>query len=362
MVTDSRIQRFAELLVDYCIEGSYHRRYVGVTGTTAAEPLIIAVYEKLLKTEAFPVLRISFPEQTSIFFSSASDYHFTTLNKFELNYAKLVDAVIHIQSETNTRALSNISPVKQATYIRTNASITRMFLNKKWVLTLFPTSGYAQEAEMSLSEFEDFVYNAMYLDEKNPVNAWRRIGREQKALIRKIEGVHEVRILSDDTDLRFSITGRRFISSDGHTNMPSGEIYVAPVENSVEGHIFFDISAGYRGTLVSGVKLCFKKGEVVEAYAEKNESLLHTILDIDEGARRIGEFGIGTNLRIDRFIHNILFDEKVYGTIHLALGRSVHNSGGKNKSTIHWDMIKDMRKGGLILFDGKVFQRDGRFK
>lgn len=361
MLIDNRMYRLANLLVNYCIGGVHRGQYVGITGTTVAEPLIMAIYEKLLIEKAFPVLRISFPEQTSIFFFVGGTYHFTMLNKFELNYARLVDATIYIQSETNTRALTNISSWKQSTFARTNASVLKKLLSKRWVLTLFPTLAYAQEAEMSLREFEDFVYQSMYLDEKNPIDVWKNVGKRQETFIRKIGKVNEVRILSNDTDLKFSITKRQFISSDGHTNMPSGEVYIAPVENSVEGHIFFDISAGYRGTVVSGVKLVFRKGEVVEAHAEKNNELLHAILNTDKGARRVGEFGIGTNLRINRFIHNILFDEKVYGTIHIALGRTVYNSGGKNKSAIHWDMIKDMRKGGLILFDGKIFQRDGRF-
>lgn len=355
------MQSFANLLVNYCIGGARRGQYVGIVGTTVAEPLIMAIYEKLLRDKAFPVLRISSPEQSSIFFSIGGTYHLRKLNMFELNYARLVDATIYIQSETNTRALTNISSWKQAIFARTNALVLKKLLSKRWVLTLFPTLAYAQEAEMSLREFEYFVYQSMYLDEKNPINAWKKIGKRHEALIRKIGKVNEVRILSSDTDLKFSIAKRQFISSDGHTNMPSGEIYIAPVEDSVEGHIFFDISAGYRGTAVSGVKLVFRKGEVVEAHAEENNELLQAILNTDKGARRVGEFGIGTNLRINRFIHNILFDEKVYGTIHIALGRTVRNSGGKNKSAIHWDMIKDMRKDGLILFDGKIFQRDGRF-
>ena len=234
-------------------------------------------------------------------------------------------------------------------------------LKKKWTLTLFPTEAYAQDAEMSLRDFEDFVYGATFSDEDDPVKAWQDLKKRQDGLISKLEGAKEVQIIGPGTDLWMSIAGRTFINSAGTHNMPSGEVFTGPVEDSAEGVIAYDYPVVNQGREIDGIRLVFEKGKVVEATATKNQDFLLKMLDMDPGARRLGELGIGTNFKIQRFIKTILFDEKIGGTIHLALGASYAETGGKNSSGLHWDMIKDLRKGGELRIDGKAIQKDGKF-
>jgi aminopeptidase len=235
-------------------------------------------------------------------------------------------------------------------------------MKKPWTLTLFPTSAFAQDADMSLTEFEDFVYSATFADQDRPVAKWRALERRQEKMIAALKGADEVHIVGPDTDLTLSVKGRTFINSAGTNNMPSGEIFTGPVETSAEGYIKYDFPVCHAGREIDGIRLVFRKGKVVEASATKNEKFLLSMLDIDRGARRLGELGIGTNFGIDRFVRNILFDEKIGGTIHLALGKSYEETGGRNESALHWDMIKDLRKGGALYVDGEVIQKDGKFK
>jgi len=267
----------------------------------------------------------------------------------------------YIYSSRNTRALGDVDPELQTRMAKASRPLKNKLLKKKWTLTLFPTAAYAQDAEMSLRDFEDFVYGATFSDEADPVKAWNALRRKQDKLISKLEGAEEVRVLGPGTDLRMSVAGRTFINSAGTRNMPSGEVFTGPVEDSVEGEIVYDYPVVNQGREIDGIRLVFRSGKVVEASAAKNEAFLLDMLEMDPGARRIGEVGIGTNFRIQRFIKNILFDEKIGGTIHLALGAAYPETGGKNKSALHWDMIKDLRKGGELRIDGRAVQKDGRF-
>jgi aminopeptidase len=231
----------------------------------------------------------------------------------------------------------------------------------RWCYTLFPTSAYASEAEMSLADYEDFYYGACLATDDDPVGAWARTSEETKRLADWIQGRSEVHVTGDGTDLRLGIEGRRFIAADGEHNMPDGEFFTGPVEDSVNGDVTFSYPAVYGGREVAGVKLRFKDGKVVDASAERNEDFLITMLDTDEGARRLGELGIGTNYGIDRFTKEILLDEKIGGTIHLAVGMSYPETGGTNSSAVHWDMVCDLRQGGRITVDGEELQSNGKF-
>lgn len=357
---DQRIRNLAKILVGYSVEAG-HGEQIMVGSSTAAEPLVLAVYEEILKAGAYPVLRLTPEGADEVFFKYGKPHHFSTLSAFQKLSMKCYDKSIRILADTNTRALSSVDPAKQTAvaraYSKTGISVT----DKPWVLTLYPTRAYAQNAGLGLAEFEDFVFSATCADEDNPVAAWRSVHKMQARLIGQTKNVREVRILAEGTDLKMSVKGRVFINSDGHTNMPSGEIYTSPVEDSVEGAVSFDFPVTACGREVSGVRLVFRKGVVVEASADRNGKYLNEMLDTDPGARRLGELGIGTNRKINRFISNMLFDEKIGGTIHLALGNSYPIAGGRNKSAIHKDIIKDMRRGGAVYFDGKLFQKDGRF-
>ena len=357
---DTRLVRLATILVRYSLKVQPGQA-VAVQGGAVAEPLILAVYEELLRAGAHPFVRMQPDGQQERFFTVGRKRHFTEVSPLEAACAKALDASIRIYSQTNTRELSAVQPARQTAFARTMDPVMRIVRDKPWVLTLFPTAAYAQDAEMSLRALEEFVYGATFADEERPVAAWRALSRDQARLIRRLEGADEIRITGPDTDLTLSVRGRTFINSDGRRNMPSGEIFTGPIEDSAEGHIRYDFPVCHMGREIDGIRLVFRKGTVVEASATKNQSFLREMLAMDAGAVKLGELGIGTNRRIQRFIRNILFDEKIGGTVHLALGQSYAETGGVNESALHWDMIKDLRQGGAIHVDGRLFQENGRF-
>ena len=231
----------------------------------------------------------------------------------------------------------------------------------KWVTTLFPTEGFAAEAEMSLKDFEDFVYRACHADQADPVAFWKKVEASQRKIIARIEGHDQVVLRGPNVDLTLSIKGRKFLNGAGLNNMPDGEIFTGPVEDSVNGWVRFSYPAIYNGVMVEGVELTFTDGKVTKAKADKNQAFLLEMCDSDPGARFLGEFAIGTNYEIDHFSHNILFDEKLGGTFHMALGSGYPETGSKNKSMIHWDMICGMQDDSEILWMEMSFTRNGKF-
>jgi aminopeptidase len=264
--------------------------------------------------------------------------------------------------------LTNTDPAKQALLSSANQPIMSRFMERagkdeiRWTATMLPTQAYAQDAEMSLLEFEDFVFRACLLDRDDPVAAWREIERKQQKMVDLLNTKKKLRVQAPNgTDLTMSIEGRRWINCYGEKNFPDGEVFTGPVEDSVEGTIVFDFPAVYMGRECEGVRLRFEKGRVVEATAEKGQDFLLKMLDQDEGARYVGEFAIGCNKGITRFTKNLLFDEKIGGTVHLAVGAGYPESGSKNKSGLHWDMVCDLRNGGRITTDGEIIYENGKF-
>ena len=357
---DPRTANLAKTLVRYSIQAK-PKETIAVQAPPAAEPLVVAIYEELLRAGAYPVAHLVPDRFSELLLKEGKSHHFDTLPPYQRAFAKSIDGLIRISASNNTRALSGSDPAKQARLSKASKPVREMILKKKWCITLFPTEAHAMDADMSLTEFEDFVYSATFSDLDNPVREWKALKKRQDQLIRKLKGAREVRIVGPDTDLTFSVSGRTFINSPGTHNMPSGEIFTGPVEDSAEGYIRYDFPVCHGGREIDGIRLVFRRGKAVEASAEKNEAFLLSMLDMDPGARRLGELGIGTNTGIQRFIKNILFDEKIGGTVHLALGQSYPETGGKNVSALHWDMIKDLRKGGALYVDGKLFQKDGKF-
>jgi len=373
-MTDPRVAKMARLLVRYC--GKIKKgETVLVRASTSAEPLVREMGREILRAGAHPMLRLSPEGFGPIFYAEASKEQLAHVSKITLYEARNIDHLFNIMSDTNTRALTSVPPRKQAITERARRKISDIIMAKgRWTLTLFPTAAYAQDAEMSLAEFEDFVYSTVFADKRDPVAEWKKVARFQARLIRRLRRADEVRIVGPDTDLKMSVKGRIWKNSDGHFNMPSGEVFTGPIETSAEGYIRYTYPVCYRGKEVDDVRLVFRKGKVVEAHAKKNNALLQTMIKIDPGAKRLGELGIGTNYGIKRFVKNILFDEKIGGSVHLALGMSYTETGGKNRSALHWDMIKDLRRGpsdpdgprgsrrgGQILVDGKVLQKNGEF-
>ena len=358
---DERLVKLARVLVDYSV-GAGEGEQVVVSGGVAAEALIKEVYARLLDVGAIPIPQVSLPGIQELFFGRAKEIHYEKTPPVIRSLYEGADAFISIMAPQNTRALAAVDPQKQQALSKRDKPLQEMVLSKdRWALTLFPTEALAQESDMSLHDYEEFVFRAMALNGDDPVRYWREKAKEQGRLIEQLEEADEVRIIGPGTDLTLSVKGRTFLNGDGTHNMPCGEIFTGPVEDSANGEVFFGIPVAVAGREVLDVKLRFEGGKVVEASAEKGQEYLNAMLDADEGARYLGELGIGTNYGIPRATKNILFDEKLGGTVHLAVGRSYEKTGGKNESSVHWDLICDLREGGELYADGQLVQKDGKF-
>jgi aminopeptidase len=279
------------------------------------------------------------------------------------------DVLIKVRGETSTRSLNRVAAARLAARQKALARLIQAQMRRgadgalRWMSTLYPTRGYAAEAGMTLREYQDFVYGANHTDENtsDPVAYWQDFGRQQQRIVDWIAGHDRVELRGPNVDLTLSIKGRQFKNSCGTHNMPDGEIFTGPVESSASGWVRFTYPAIYQGRAVEGVELKFEAGKVVRATAQKNQAYLISLLDSDAGARYIGEFAIGTNFQINRFTHSILFDEKIGGTFHIALGAGYPETGSVNKSVIHWDMICDLRTDSEIRVDGELMYKNGQF-
>lgn len=366
-MSDPRVQKLARLLVTYSAAVK-PGDWVVVRAHPIALPLVTQVVEEITRAGGHVTLQWSHEAPTEAFFKEATEEQLRWISPVERLITEQADVLINIRAAENTRALSGVDPKKSQLAQVARRSLTETFMRRaaegslRWTLTLFPCPAYAQEADMSLAEFEDFVYQATFCDQDDPVAAWQKVHEEQQRLVDWLKGKKEVVVKGPHADLRLSIEGRTFINSDGHHNMPSGEIFTGPVEDSVNGWVRFTYPAIYGGREVEGVELRFENGRVVEAKAKKNEAFLLALLDSDPGARYLGEFAIGTNYGIQRFTKNILFDEKIGGTMHMAVGAGYPETGSQNKSSIHWDFICDMRQDSEIWVDGVLFYKDGQFQ
>jgi aminopeptidase len=368
MMTDLRIEKLARILID-------HSAYVGpgdrvaIEAITVAAPLVRALYELTLKRGALPHLLLHLPQQEEIFFSLAGDQQLDFTPTFQKLVVDDFDVYIRARSEANTRALTSVDPARQARWQKAMAQVRNTMMRRggdkslRWVLAQYPTQAYAMEAEMGLQEYQDFVYKACHADEDtvDPVAYWQGVQKKQAEIVKRIESHDQVRVRGPQVDLSLSIQGRTFRNSSGQHNMPDGEVYTGPVEDSVQGWVRYTYPAVTQGRVVSGIELKFEQGRVVAATAEKNQDFLLKMLDSDPGARYVGEFAIGTNFGITRFTRNILFDEKIGGTFHMAVGAGYPETGSLNTSAIHWDMICDLRQDAEILVDGELVYRNGEF-
>lgn len=351
---DPRLHRLARILVHYSIKARPEETVL-IQANDLAKPLALAVYREVLRAGAHPRLSVGFDEAREIFLRTAGERQLKHFPQISLYEAKHVDALVAIHAPGNVKDLSSVPPQKAVTRARVLRPLQEHLTQKvRWVLCNYPTLALAQEAEMSLEEYERFFYGATNQD-------WAAKRERMTRLARVFERAQTMRIVGRETDLTLSLRGRKFIVASGESNLPDGEIFTGPREHATEGHIYYEFPAIYGGREVFGVRLWFEKGRVVKARAEKNERFLHTVLAADPGAKILGELGIGLNDKIRRFTKDILCDEKIGGTVHLALGRSYPETGGKNQSAIHWDMIKDLRRQGAIYLDGKLVQKNGRF-
>ena len=347
--------------MDYSVEVREGEQ-VAVFGEVGAEPLIKALYTRLLQVGAVPVLQVQLPGMQELFFEHAGEVHYKSIPSIRRFVAEEADAEIGIKAPSNTRALANVDPARQRALAELNKPLSEVMLEKnRWVLTLFPTEALAQEANMGLAAYEEFAFGAMGLNEDDPVRYWQEKSREQERLKERLEEAREIRLVGPGTDLTLSVEGRKFVNSAGRRNMPCGEVFTGPIEDSANGHVYFGVPAAIGGREVAGVSLRFREGKVVEAGAEKGEEYLRSLLDTDAGARYLGEIGIGTNYGIGQASANVLFDEKLGGTVHLAIGRSYKETGGKNDSSVHTDLVCDLREDGELYADGELIQKNGRF-
>jgi len=354
---DLRTKRLAQLIVKYSVFVK-HGENVIIFGSTEAEEFIKALYEEVLKADGHPILRLNLPGLTHTFYKHAQKHH---LEKFPEHFdytVKNSQKYIGIDTETNTRELTNADPSKIATRSKIVHSISEYIVNSKpkmhRVTVGFPCQALAQEAEMSLSEYENFVFGACLQD-------WNKLGKLMDIILRSFKKDSDVHLIGEGVDLKMKVRGEKAVADKGEENMPGGEVFMAPIRNSLNGWIKFDYPSVRDGKEVKDIELIFKDGKVIKVTASKNEDYLKKMIKVDKNAEYVGELGIGCNPKIKKYTNNLLFDEKIGGTIHLALGAAYKENGGGNDSALHWDIVKSMKKAKIIV-DGKVIQENGVWK
>lgn len=366
MVTDSRLRKLAYLLVNYSV-GVQEKQTVRLSGTTNSEPLLRELYQEVIKAGGYPRVTMQFPDQDYLFYKLGQDHQINHLDPIDLYEMENIDALIVIFLDLNPHNLTSIDSEKKQKHILAKKKLSETVFQRwgsgelNWVGTAFPSSALAQEARMANDEYKEFLFSCMHLNEENPIQYWQNFSNWQQQICDRLNSVKQMQYIGQDTDLSFRCEGRKWINCDGKVNFPDGEVFTSPVEDSVNGTIRFTYPGIYQGEEVEDILLRFENGRIVEAKAKKGEKLLHDLIEIDEGARYVGEIAIGTNTQIDKFTKNMLLDEKMGHTIHLAIGRGMPESGSRNNSAIHWDMLKDMRGGGKIFADGKLIYKDGAF-
>lgn len=365
-MTDPRLTSLARVLIHYSLRVQ-PRQLVRISGPALAAPLITEAYREALAAGAFAYTRVGIDALDEIFYKHATDEQIRFVSPISEYEMEKIDADLRIWGEYNTRALTGVDPKRQALRREATRELNRRYLERaargelRWVGTQYPTHADAQDAEMSLAEYEEFVFGAGLLDHADPVASWERVRREQDRIARFLETKDTLQLSGPHIDLTVRTGGRRWINAAGEHNFPDGEVFTGPVESATSGWVRFSFPAIYDGREVHGISLTFADGRVVEASAEKGEELLRAMLDMDQGARVLGEFAFGLNYGITRFTRNILFDEKIGGTVHMALGAAYPETGGVNESGLHWDMICDMRTDSEVRADGEVVYRNGKF-
>ncbi len=367
---DPRLDKLANVLVTYSVAVKKND-LVRIQGASIALPLVRAVYREVLRAGAHPILRLTDDECDDAFYAEAARHQLSYLSPLALPEIETIDCTIGIWADENTKSMSRVDPGKQSAVSQARKPVMNRFLERaalrgknklRWTGTQYPCQAAAQDAERSLAEYEAFVFAAGLLHYADPAAEWRKLSRRQQRLADYLNKAREIRFRTPQgTDLRLGVKGRRWINCDGHENFPDGEVFTGPIEDATEGTIAYSFPAVHGGREVHDIRLTFKAGKVVDAAAAKGEDFLIQMLDQDPGARVLGEIAVGTNYAITEYTKNTLFDEKIGGTFHAAVGSAYPETGGKNSSGLHWDMVCDLRHGGTIEVDGKVIARNGRF-
>lgn len=360
-------EKYAKVLVEYSVNVQPGELTIIRSDSYLSQPLIKEIYKQVLLRGGHPVVRIGLEGITETFIKYASDEQIEYIDPMlEIEY-KQAKNMISIGAPLNVKnmARSDASKMaKRSSVMRhLSAEMMQRAANKemKWVVADFPTQALAQEAKMSLEEYTEFLINSCYLFEENPVQKWQEIGEKQEKIAEYLNTKSKIRVVGEKTDITFNVAGRKWKSCAGECNFPDGEVYTSPVEDSAEGQIYFDFPQIYRGNEAQKVLLTLKNGKVVDVKAEKGEDYVNKMFDMDDGSRFVGEIAIGTNDMIQDVTGNILFDEKIGGSIHMAVGASYPETGGKNVSGLHWDLIKNMKNGGKIYADDILIYENGKF-
>ncbi len=366
-MSDPRLEKLADVLVSYSTAVKAGE-LVRITGSTVAQPLAVAVYRAVIKAGGHPHVRLVPDQCAEIKLDLASEVQLLYEDPLELEAVDRCDVSIGIWAQDNTKALSGTDPKRQALVSQGRKSYVSRFLQRasegslRWTGTQFPCHSSAQDAQMSLAGYEEFVFSAGKLDSADPAAEWRAISQQQQRLVDFLNGVREVRFTTPaGTDLTVGVEGRTWINCDGHENFPDGEVFTGPIEDATQGVVSYSFPAVHGGRECDGIRLQFRDGRVVDASAQHGEEFLFAMLDQDQGARILGEIALGTNYSVQQYTKNTLFDEKIGGTFHAAVGAAYPETGGKNESGLHWDMVCDLRTGGQILADGRVISINGRF-
>lgn len=364
---DARVEKLAQVLVQYSVAVRPNDKVL-IQGSVLAEPLLKALLVEVLRAGGHPYLRAQLPDVEELVYRNASDEQLRHVPPPTRLLYETYDVMISVSGAANTKNLTNVPPSRLVLARQSTRDLFQTFTHRsargelRWVGTLFPTPAYAQDAEMGLVEYEEFVFGACLPNPANPIGYWKSLSSRQGRLVDWLKGKKSLRVEGPGVDLRMSIAGRTFENCDGKKNMPDGEIFTGPVEDSVEGHVRFSYPTVYDGRRLEGVELWFERGKVVKATAQKGEDFLWKTLDVDDGARYVGEFAIGTNEGIQRATGTTLFDEKIRGSFHMALGAGMPETGSRNESAIHWDMVCDLMDGGRIWVDDRLFYDRGEFQ
>jgi len=363
-MTEKQLNAYAHLLVNYCVSLQAGERLY-VSSTTLAAPLIAAIQREVLRAGGHLECKLEVEGQAAALRDHANEEQYGYISDLYRKAIEEYEAYINIRAPFSLRQPSP-APALMAARRKATEPLLKTYFERtadrrlKRSLCVFPTPALAEEADMSMAEYTAFVAQATKIDQQNPRKKWLEVRSRQQAVVDHLNSCSAFRYVNPKTDITFTTNERTWINSDGQTNMPSGEVYTSPEEDSANGFIHFDYPAIRNGATVQGVTLTVEDGLITDWKAEKGQEVLDETFAI-AGTRRFGEAAVGTNYTIDRFSKNILFDEKIGGTVHMAIGQSYAQAGGKNESTVHWDMIADMKQGGIIFADGKEIYRNGRF-
>jgi len=366
-VRDPRYDRLAELVLDHSLrlQAGEVLRIEG--DAAAAAPLVVPLHREATKRGAHAYTALELGGLKEVLVEHGSDEQLDFVSPIELREMDAIDASITIWSESNTRSFTRADTDRRQRQLTAQRQVAIRRRDRiasgehRWCGTLSPTEGHAQDADMSLEDYEDFVFRACHVLDDDPVEHWRQVGERLQARAEELSSVRELRIVGEDTDLTAVVDGRTWRAAYGRQNVPDGEVYTSPVETGVNGTIRFGFPAVFGGREIDDARLVLENGRVIAAEAAGGEEYLRSLLEIDEGANGVGEIAFGLNYEIDRFTRNILFDEKIGGTMHLALGMGFEALGGQNRSALHLDLICDLRREGEVYADGELVWRNGQF-